>query len=229
MHAPRPMQKTLQTLMIALPLVIASCAPAETAPPPRVGTGVVGGPQTTFYPSSTGLSWTYLPSAQDGSIDPAAPPYELRIDGPRSFQGKVLIAHRFFGRTQNITYFREIGEQGVRLHGLDSPDFVTVSYDPPILEYPPEGRLVNGYSWGGDTQVTTVTVRGQQVTATMRYQYKVLGTEKYRIGESTYDTIAINYEATISTGEKLGSVIYFAPRIGEIRTKEGLVLWRKNF
>jgi hypothetical protein len=217
--------------MIALTLCLslAACGPAETSPPPRVGTGVITGPPSTFYPSSPGLSWIYLPAAADGSIDPTAAPFELRVEGQRAFKGKILTGVRFFGRAGDRVYYRDFSAGGVQLYGWDSPDFVTVTYDPPILEYPPEGQLVRGFTWGNESKITTTFPKGQETVVKISERYRVLGTEKYKVGEQTYDTVVINYEGNLSSGERLTSVIYFAPKIGEVRTKEGLILFRKNF
>ena len=219
----------ITVLALCLPLLATACGPAETAPAPRVGTGVIAGTQSTFYPSSPGLSWTYLPAAADGTIDPNSPPFELRVEGQRAFKGKILTGMRFFGRAGDRVYYRDFSSGGVQLYGWDSPDFVTVTYDPPILEYPPEGQLIKGFTWGNDSKITTTLPKGQESKVQLSERYRVLSTEKYKVGDVTYDTVVINYEGTLSSGERLTSVIYFSPKIGEIRTKEGLILFRKNF
>jgi hypothetical protein len=216
-------------IVLSVGLSLIACGPAETGPPPRVGTGVITKEQSTFYPATPGLSWTYLPAAADGSIDPNAAPFELRVEGQRAFKGKILTGMRFFGRAGDRVYYREFTNGGVLLYGWDSPDFVTVTYDPPILEYPPEGQLVKGFTWGNESKVTTTLQKGQETVLKISERYRVLGTEKYKVGDVTYDTVVINYEGNLSSGERLSSVIYFAPKIGEVRTKEGLILFRRNF
>ena len=217
---------------LALALLVAAlaaCAPAAAPPPPPIETGAVPG-EVGFYPSASGLAWRYARTRADGTVVANEAPFELRVEGPASFQGQILTSVRFFGQGQEWLYYRDFSEAGVRLFGQVAPEFVTVTYDPPILEYPPQPRLSRGYSWGGETKVTYQPKNVPARTVTLTYLYRVLGEEKFRVGDAEYTTVIINLDQRLSTGDPVPSqTIRFAPKIGEVRTREGLVLVGKNF
>jgi hypothetical protein len=204
---------------------LAACAPAVESSPPRVTSGVVAG-EAGYYPAAAGLTWIYLP---DG--DPiTAPPYTLRVEGPSVLDGETLTAVSFTGRGQKLVYYRSFDKDGVRLHARVAPQIVTEHYDPPIQEYPPSERLTLGATWGGETTVTQkVVTTGATTTAKLTYRYRVLADENFRVGDTTYKTLLINLSGTLPGGAALNETIRFVPRVGEVRTREGLVLVTRNF
>ena len=146
------------------------------------------------------------------------------------FGGKTLAGFSFTGRTQNYLYYREIGPGGVRLHGFTSPGVITVTYDPPLQEYPPEASLKVGATWGGQSKVTTTPVQGKPEEVTLVYAYRVLEERDYRVGSTVYPkALLINLEQRLSNGDTVNQAIRFLPKIGEVRTREGLALIARSF
>lgn len=214
--------RVLTALLVVVGLV--ACAPAAQAPAPRLQARVVGA-EPAFYPSATGLAWAYLKTN-----DPVnSPTYELQVEGPSVFRGRTLTAMRFVGRGQDTTYYREFGAAGVRLHAQVSPGAVTVTYDPPLQEYPPQDRLVKGSAWSGRSKITVEYASRPSETVEVAYTYRVLAEEKFDVAGTVYDTFLINLEQTTTPGETTVQAIRFTPGIGEVRTKEGLLMVGRNF
>ncbi len=212
---------------IFLLLLLAACAPVPSGPGPAEGRieGPVG-----FYPSTTGLVWSYLPSGV--SLD--APGYTLRAEGPASFAGASALRFRFSGRGQERIYYRTISDRlGVRLLGYE--ETVTssrVRFDPPFLEYPPAGLLAVGYRWGGKTTVESVFVLPEgmvtQAKVPLSYTFEVVGRRTVEVPAGRFEAYLIRFNAESDQGA-IESEIWFVPHVGEVRTREGLVLLKKNF
>ena len=216
--------RPITILLAAAALGLTACMPVAQAPVPRLQARVVG-VEPTFYPSATGLAWAYL---KDN--DPVnAPTYELRVEGPSVFRGRQLTAMSFVGRGSNDTYYREFGPAGVRLHARVTPEVVTVTYDPPLQEYPPQDRLVLGGAWSGRSTITVEYPDRAAETVVTEYTYRVLAEEKLDIAGTVYDTFLINLEQKLTPGEATVQSIRFTPAIGEVRTKEGLLMVGRNF
>jgi hypothetical protein len=217
----------MRCALIGLALLLAACAPK---PPTSVG-GTVTQTSVEFYPSQSGAIWQYLKEGERSD----SPPYALKIEGPQSFNGRILTSMRFIGRGQDITYFRQFDETGVHLVSQGSTNFYELVYDQPVLEYPAKNDLVVGKSWSGTTLATFTP--GKQAARQLRYtyQFRVLGKEKYKIGNVTYDAFLIlrdNRLEDLSTkAEPIieSQRIRFVPFIGEVQTREGLILIGYNF
>jgi hypothetical protein len=217
----------LQMLILSLGLL--SCVPTrEPATPtkPPVESGVVGG-ETSFYPNAAGLTWHYI--KESTSAD--APKYKLEILGPSLFHGRTLTAMRFFGNASDQTYFREFSSSGVKYFGFSIAQTGDVTFDPPIQEYPAANELKIGATWGGETTVTEPNLADptKPKSYKLSYTYTVLARQQFKVAEKVYDTFRIAYEVISSPTQRSTQTIHFTPSIGEVRTKEGLLLLDKNF
>jgi len=209
-----------------LALVLAACAPQVTAPAPAEARieGPVG-----FYPHATGLVWTYLPEG----LPLDAPPYRVRVEGVGSFEGKAGLRYHFFGRGQDRVYYREVGDFGVRLLGYEERITLSrVEFDPPFIEYPPAALLEVGARWGGRTRVSSFFVlpKGieKQATLNLDYQFEVVEKRPVEVPAGSFTAYVIRFSAQ-SNKEAIRSELWFVPRVGEVRTREGLLLIGKNF
>jgi hypothetical protein len=220
-----------------LPLLVlfAACAPAPT--PNAISTSVAAD-EVSYYPSQSGLTWAYLKPGESE----ATAPYVVRVEGPSSYQSRVLTAIRFVGRGTERFYYREFDNTGVKLWGEGSPDFYGIVYDRPVQEYPAESTIAVGKSWSGDTTAKLTTRQG---VYNLRYTYtfRVVSKEKFKIRSTEYDTFLIlrdsrleytGLSATDAAKPEFRPIvesqrIRFVPFIGEIQTREGLVLVDYNF
>jgi hypothetical protein len=219
--------KTLLPLFLSVTLL--ACVPTQepTKPPkPPVESGVVGG-ETSFYPNAAGLIWQYI--KESTSAD--APKYKLEILGPSLFHGRTLTAIRFVGNASDQTYFREFSSTGVKLHGFSISQTGDVTFDPAIQEYPAQSELKIGATWGGQTLVTEPNLADPSKPKSYKisYTYTVLARQQFKVAEQIYDTYRIAYEVISSPTQRSTQTIHFTPNIGEVRTKEGLLLLGKNF
>jgi hypothetical protein len=195
----------MKRYLMALALLVAACAPQVTqAPEVRPELRV-----EAFYPAATGLEWSYLPEGEPLSN----PPY------------------RSFGRGENRVYYRGVGPFGVRLFGFEDPS-ARVVFAPPIPEYPPEGLLAVGYRWGGESEVraTLLTPQGEKPLASGRlaYTFEVLEEKEVRVPAGVFRVFRIRQRYRDEKGEALYE-IWFAPKVGEVRTREGRLLTDRNF
>jgi len=220
--------------LIAVLLSVAACVP----PAVQNVTTTVAADQVSYYPSQSGLVWSYLKPGEP--LDTA--PYIVRIEGPTSYQSKVLTALRFIGRGQERFYYREFDATGVKLWGEASPEFYQITYDQPVQEYPSEATLAVGKTWTGSTTAQLVTKEG---TRKMRFTYisKVVTREKFKIRDTEYNAFLIlrdnrleylDLTAAESAKPQFQPIlesqrIRFVPYIGEVETREGLVLVNYNF
>jgi hypothetical protein len=224
--------KTISSVILpamVLSLGLFACIPTqETRKPlkPPVESGVVGG-ETSFYPNAAGLTWQYI--KESNSAD--APKYKLEVLGPSLFHGKTLTAIRFVGNASDQTYFREFSSTGVKLYGFSISQTGDVTFEPPIQEYPASSELKIGATWSGQTTVTEPNLadKTKPKSYPISYTYTVLARQQFKIGENVYDTFRIAYEVIASPTERTTQTIHFTPSIGEVRTKEGLLLLGKNF
>jgi hypothetical protein len=214
--------------MLILSVGLFGCFP--TAEPPKVvkpiESGVVGG-QTSFYPNAAGLTWQYI--KESNTLD--APKYKLEILGPSLFHGKTLTAIRFLGNASDQTYFREFSSTGVKYFGYSIAQTGDVTFEPAIQEYPAPNELKIGASWGGETKVTEPNLADPSKPKTYKisYTYTVLARQQFKVAEQIYDTYRIAFEVIAGPTQRSTQTIHFTPNVGEVRTKEGLLLLNKNF
>lgn len=213
----------MKRYLMALALLVAACAPQVTQAPevrPELRA-------EAFYPAATGLEWSYLLEGEPLSN----PPYRVRVEGPAVFQGEEVLRFRSFGRGENRVYYRGVGPFGVRLFGFEDPS-ARVVFAPPILEYPSEGLLAVGYRWSGESEVraTLLTPQGEKPLASGRlaYTFEVLEEKEVRVPAGVFRVFRIRQRYRDEKGEALYEV-WFAPKVGEVRTREGRLLTDRNF
>ncbi len=222
----KPMASRSLALAGLLTALLAACAPQVSTPGPAEAR--VQGP-VGFYPHATGLAWTYLPEG----LPLDAPKYELRVEGAGSFEGKPGIKYRFFGRGQDRDYYRSVGPFGVKLLGYEERITLSrVEFDPPFVEYPAPALLEVGARWGGRTRVSSFFVlpKGieKQATLDLDYRFEVVGNKTVEVPAGSFEAFVIRFFAK-SQKEAIRSELWFVPHVGEVRTREGLVLVGKNF
>ena len=220
--------KTFLPILI-LSLGLFACVPTQepTKPPkPPVESGVVGG-ETSFYPSAAGLTWQYIKESESAD----APKYKLEVLGPSLFHGRTLTAMRFVGNASDQTYFRDFSSSGVKLYGFSISQTGDVTFEPAIQEYPASSELRLGATWGGETTVTEPNLADPTKPKSYKisYTYTVLARQQFKVAEKVYDTFRIAYEVIASPSQRTTQTIHFTPNVGEVRTKEGLLLLGKNF
>jgi len=207
---------------MALALTLAACAPQVTQPEARPLLE-----ERAFYPQSTGLEWVYVPEGESLS----SPPYRMRLEGPAAFEGQEALRFRVFGRGEDRVYFRQVGPFGVRLLGFQEPS-ARVVFSPPLLEYPPEALLTPGHRWGGTTEVKVelLTPSGREPLARglLAYEMEVLEEREVRVPAGVFRIWRIQQAFRDSKGQDIREV-WFAPRVGEVRTREGRILVERNF
>jgi hypothetical protein len=217
--------KTLGYLA-SIAVLLAACAPQTGS---GVNTATIQG-KPAFYPSQIGLDWVYLPQRSPTSD----PPYRLSILGPGSFGGQPAIRYRFSGRGQERSYFRRIGSNGIQLLGFE--ETVTssvVRFTPPMQEYPAEATMNVGARWGGTSRVESEIIAGGRVTrladSSITYNYEVVGRTNVAVGAGSFEALRISLRIKPAQGELEVYEIWYVPYVGEVRTREGLLLVGRNF
>ncbi|MFN4071508.1 MAG: hypothetical protein ACK4HT_08190 [Thermus caldifontis] len=209
--------------LMALTLLLSACAPQATqAPEARPFLR-----ETGFYPATTGLEWVYVPEGEALST----PPYRVRVEGPALYEGQEALRYRSYGRGEDRVYYRQVGAFGVRLLGFQDPS-ARVVFTPPILEYPPEALLSPGYRWGGKVtvRVELLTPGGREPLAQggLGYSMEVLEEREVRLPAGVFRVYRIRQVYQDERGQDAREV-WFVPRVGEVRTREGRILVEKNF
>ncbi|GAB5602831.1 hypothetical protein FJNA_13560 [Thermus sp. FJN-A] len=208
---------------MALALTLAACAP-QTSQAPEARPLLR---EAAFYPATTGLEWAYVPEGEALT----SPPYRVRVEGPAVYEGQEALRFRSFGRGEDRVYYRQVGAFGVRLLGFQDPS-ARVVFTPPLLEYPPEALLHVGYRWGGSAQVRVelLTPEGREPLAqgVLNYTMEVLEEREVRLPAGTFRVFRIRQTYQDNRGQDAREV-WFAPRVGEVRTREGRILVERNF
>jgi len=216
-------------LLLTLLVLVGACAPQQTTPSEEPTFPRVQGP-VDFYPHSIGLYWIYLPQGDP----PDYPKYRLSVLGPGQWDKQTATQERFSGRGQERIYFRRYSEAGVELLGFKEQITLTkVTFNPPMLEYPPEELLRPGYRWGGRSVTSSVFLlpsgNMQQATLTIDYNYEVKGMKQVQVPAGIFDAYVIELTVTDDKGNQTVQEIWFVPHVGEVRTREGLLLIEKSF
>jgi hypothetical protein len=210
-------------LLVAL---LSACVPQATPTPPAPP---IYGPQA-FFPVTYGLDWEYQPQG----FKFADPPYKVSILGPGVFEGQPSLRYRFSGRGQDRVFHRQVSADGVKLLGFEERiTELKTAYDPPILEYPPISLLSVGYRWGGTSKLaisfTLPNNKTEYYKGTLEYSYTVLAKNTVDSPAGRYEVLRIALDSKDSTGNQNRQEIWYAPNVGEVRTKEGLLLIERNF
>ncbi len=221
--------RRLSVLGSLLVLVLAACAPQSQ---PRTTVEELAG-TVGYYPSEAGARWEYLPRNAALDDDRSI----LAIEGPRVVNGEVLTGWRLYGGGLDHRYYRSYRADGVRLHASSYPG-ASLSFNPPILEYPSAQQLRTGARWSGSSVVTITqpaAPSGQQITtSTVDYTYAVVDRRRVRVTAGEFDVYVINRVTNYRDGsealrETLTQELWFSPYVGEIQTVTGEFLVALNF
>jgi hypothetical protein len=119
----------------------------------------------------------------------------------------------------------------VKFYGFSITQTGDVTFEPAIQEYPAANDLKIGATWGGETTVTEPNLADPTKPKSYKisYTYTVLARQQFKVAEKVYDTYRIAYEVISSPTQRSTQTIHFTPSVGEVRTKEGLLLLDKNF
>jgi hypothetical protein len=224
------MRRGILLLLFVLAAHLAACAP-QVPDPGRVEVRQLA-ERLSYYPHQTGVVWSYL---RDGERLDAAPVVQ-RVEGPVMLGGEVLVATRLVGRGLDTTYYRRYGPSGVQLVRETRPGAV-IDYDPPIQELPSEGALHTGSSWGGTTtaRLFFAEARAENQRAELRldYRYSVVDHRAVSVAAGGFEVYVINLVAEQAgegeRGETVQQELWFAPFVGEVRTRTGYLLVDGNF
>jgi hypothetical protein len=207
-------------LLIAL---LAGCAPRSHEPPEPV-VGIVKA-EPEFFPNETGFSWTYLPEgSQKGSLA-----YTTTISGPGMLADATATRFVFRGRGQERVFYRNIDPQGSWLFGLEETiSKTTITFNPPIKEYPSPAEIHVGAQWGGETQATTDNGK-RRVSFPITYTFTVTGLKEVEVPAGRFDAFTIQFFANSPNQPPQQYEVWFVPKVGEVRTREGLLLTEWSF
>ena len=209
-------------------LLVAACAPA-TQNDERVGVLQLTDP-ITYYPFQTGAAWEYL---QQGArlSDPRT---TVVVEGPTVVDNGVWIGWRLVGPAREKRSYRQVNANGVFLHSEVRLGITTLTYDPPIQEYPAEGSLRVGALWTGETAVTLQLYDGSEPQVRqLAYTYTVVDRRMVTIPAGEVEVFVINLTSRLfdEEGAQVDEETYetwFSPFIGEVRLNTGHVLMRSN-
>lgn len=208
--------------LAALAFALAACAPSAVE---RVN--ITQQPDSvTFYPRQAGIERSYLP--QGAPLD--APRFSINELGATTRSGQILHATREYGKGVNRTIYRAYTNQGALKLREEYPSH-TVTYDPPLREYPRHDALALGARWSGQT---TATLRFPQrdlvEQVDVQYTYTVVDKRLVSVNNAQVEVFVITLEATDPTNPhtELNQELWFAPYLGLVRTPEGLYLVDTN-
>ncbi len=222
---------------LALLLVLAACAPSSDK---QVTVQQLTKP-ISYYPHQTGAHWEYLP---DGAklTDPRL---TVDVEGPTVLDGQVWIAWHTQGRGLDVTRYRQYKPDGVYL-GRENKLGTVINFDPPIQEFPAEGKLRVGATWAGDTKVDVVATQGNgsgnsgssngqsaNKTLDVHYVYTVVDKRQVTLAAGTFEVYVVSFTTrTMDENAKVTNTLtqqfWFTPNVGEIRDENGNVLIASN-
>lgn len=213
---------------VLLAALLAACTPTAGSDE-RVEVQQLSEP-ITYYPFQTGAAWQYLREG-DRLNDPRA---STVIDGPTIVGAEVWISFTKTRPGYQERGFRRVTPAGVFLHSRVVLGLTTVTYDPPLQEFPAEGALRVGSQWSGETTVTmTNQGRPERQTQDVQYVYTVVDRRNVNTPAGPLDVFVIDLTSRVigedgAILEEETSQTWFAPFIGEVRTNQGWVLVDSN-
>lgn len=221
------MRRTLLAL-VALGSILAACTPAGTTSSERVEVEQLTEP-ITYYPYQTGARWQYLPDGARLS-DPTT---ALVVEGPTIVDNEVWLSWHMRGRGLDQRSYRQVRGDGVFLKQEERLGTV-FTFDPPLQEYPPQSQMRVGAQWRGTTTVHMSAEEGkQQRDLVIDYVYTVVDQRSVNVPAGAFDVFVIDF--TTRTTDENGTVTeeltqqsWFAPYVGEVRTRNGHVLVDSN-
>jgi hypothetical protein len=219
------------TCLTLLALAATACAPTPSESPRLEVSQLVDA--ISFYPRETGARWSYV---RDGSaLDGVR--YVETVEGPTVIDGDIWIASHLVGGGQDIRHFRQYRDDGVYLKRQTRPG-ATITFEPPIREYPAAGDLRPGATWRGETKAHGVfptavpDLRSQRWD--VEYVYTVVDQRPVTVNGRRFEVFVIDrtvrqYDANGAVVEELSRTSWFAPRVGTVRHENGWFLVETNF
>ncbi|CAN5710463.1 hypothetical protein BH23DEI1_BH23DEI1_23090 [soil metagenome] len=219
------------TCLAALIAVLAACAPAASESP-RLEVTQLAEP-ISFYPQQTGARWEYI---RDGSTLDGVRYIEM-IEGPAVIDGDIWIVSHLVGGGQDVLTYRQYRPDGVFLKRQIRPG-ATITFDPPMREYPAPAELRVGLTWRGDT-----TANGRFPSAapdlrvqswSVEYVYTVVDRRQVSVGGRSFEVFVIDrtvrqYDTAGAIAEELSRTTWFAPNVGVVRHENDWFLVDTNF
>lgn len=204
-------------------LALAACAPVTQAPERATAQTPVAA--ASFYPQETGLTWEYLPAGEELT----RPRYRLSVQGPAEFGGQRAVAYRMEGRGTDQTWFRQVGDGGVRLLGFTKPGLV-VTLNPPMQELPPASDWRAGLTWEGESELQVIQGREVVQRGRVTWRFSVLERRSVSVPAGGHEVWVVSRQLRDDVGGlfPLSEQLWFAPHVGEVRTPEGLLLVARN-
>lgn len=208
--------RTLLAAALTISL-LAACAPA----PSTVTRPPIQPPLTAaqhYHPHEPGTTLTYL--------DTEGNQYHLTTLAPRLLSGTAHQHQQYEGPNTNWSAYRLDTPQGLLLARQDTQERIT-TYDPPILELPPAGRLHTGLTWGGETTARHYHANSDtqpHTTTNIAYLTTVTDARLVRIGRERVTAYLISTEQYERQGEIITRTTHerwYAPHYGDIQNREG--------
>jgi hypothetical protein len=215
------MKSWLTFVLFSLP----ACAPAPVA---RFSVTTVP-EEVSFYPHEAGLQWTYLEPGE--RLD--TPHFTKEYSGLRSVNNELVVLSRFYGRGNEINAFETVDASGVFLKREDRPGAVLV-YQPPLQTLPAQANFKVGTQWTGNSSVSVYYPNNDTPTQVqLSYAYRILETRTVVVGGQTLEVYIIAFEARQTDQhnnvETISQEVWYAPYVGEVKTRSGLFLMDTNF
>ncbi len=215
------MKVWLLIVFLALP----ACAPAPAA---RFSVTTI--PEgVSFYPHEAGLHWSYLEPGE--RLD--TPQFTKEYTGLTSVNNELLVLSRFYGRGNEIKFFETVGAQGVFLKREDRPGAI-LTYHPPMQTLPAQADFKVGMQWSGSSDVSVHYPNNDTpALVQLSYVYRILETRNVDLGGQALEVYIIAFEARQTDQNKnvesISQEVWYAPYLGEIKTRSGLFLMDTNF
>lgn len=223
--------RRLSIICFVLVALITACTP-QTEDAERVTVDQFAG-SVSFYPQETGIVWTYVPPG--GSLE--SPALQQIIEGPTVLKDDIWIATSIVGVGLSGSRYRQYRSDGVYRLRETAPG-VETTYDPPIREFPAERELFVGSSWTGETTATIFfsDAKPDEQTQTQQVSYTYTVVDKRTINNlpiGPVEVLVINlvgrlFDADGGVSQELKQEVWFAPYVGEVRTREGFLLIDTN-
>lgn len=219
------------TGLAATLVLVAACAPAAGESPRLEVTQLAE--EITFYPRQTGARWEYV--RDGGALDGVR--YVETVEGPAVIDGDVWIGFHLLGGGQDVWHYRQYRDDGVYLRRQTRPG-ATISFDPPIREYPGESELRVGLSWRGETrafgQFPSAAPGLREQSWDVEYVYTVVDRRTVTVNGRGYEVYVVDrtvrqYDGAGTITEELQRTSWFAPNVGTVRHENGWFLVTTNF
>jgi hypothetical protein len=212
-------------------ILLAACAPSASESP-RLQVSQLE-EAISFYPKETGARWEYV---RDGAPLDGVRYVEI-VEGPSVIEGDIWIASHLVGGGQDVRTYRQFRSDGVFLKRQVRPG-ATITFDPPIREFPAQSELRVGLTWRDET-----IARGQYPSAVpelrtqalpVEYVYTVVDRRQVTVNARRFDVFVIDrtvrqYDDAGGVTEELSRTSWFAPHVGIVRHENGWFLVATNF